>query len=134
MCGWWLSASGGEQQAAVPSSRGAGAAELSVRGSARDSNDILAVRENTHSFTSIDSPHIPDHLRHEAAAATMSQPSITKFVLKRSWLKSWMVPLSNWYANAAGYRSLGLRCVVLQRAIEAPLAAHCRSNADIELC
>ncbi|KAL8930280.1 MAG: hypothetical protein Q9208_000897 [Pyrenodesmia sp. 3 TL-2023] len=39
----------------------------------------------------------------------MSAPSLTKFVLKRPWLKRWMIPLSKWYADAAGYRKLGLR-------------------------
>lgn len=39
----------------------------------------------------------------------MSQPSVAKFVMKRSWLNSWMKPLANWYANVAGYRQLGLR-------------------------
>ncbi|KAL8802579.1 MAG: hypothetical protein Q9182_003744 [Xanthomendoza sp. 2 TL-2023] len=39
----------------------------------------------------------------------MSAPSITKFIIKRPWLKRWMVPLANWYADAAGYRKIGLR-------------------------
>ncbi|KAL8953792.1 MAG: hypothetical protein Q9222_000357 [Ikaeria aurantiellina] len=39
----------------------------------------------------------------------MSAPSITKFITKRPWLKRWMTPLANWYADAAGYRKLGLR-------------------------
>ncbi|KAL8778604.1 MAG: hypothetical protein Q9213_007348 [Squamulea squamosa] len=39
----------------------------------------------------------------------MSAPSMTKFITKRPWLKRWMVPLANWYADAAGYRKLGLR-------------------------
>ncbi|KAI4201879.1 MAG: hypothetical protein Q9203_001210 [Teloschistes exilis] len=39
----------------------------------------------------------------------MSAPSMTKFVMKRPWLKRWMQPLSEWYANAAGYRKIGLR-------------------------
>ncbi|KAI4099293.1 MAG: hypothetical protein L6R38_000420 [Xanthoria sp. 2 TBL-2021] len=34
---------------------------------------------------------------------------MTKFITKRPWLKRWMVPLANWYADAAGYRKLGLR-------------------------
>jgi hypothetical protein len=29
--------------------------------------------------------------------------------VKRPWLKRFMTPLANWYANAAGYRKLGLR-------------------------
>ncbi|KAI4245062.1 MAG: hypothetical protein L6R40_002661 [Gallowayella cf. fulva] len=39
----------------------------------------------------------------------MSAPSMTKFINKRPWLKRWMVPLANWYADAAGYRKMGLR-------------------------
>ncbi|KAL8813371.1 MAG: hypothetical protein Q9223_000714 [Gallowayella weberi] len=39
----------------------------------------------------------------------MSAPSFTKFIIKRPWLKRWMVPLANWYADAAGYRKIGLR-------------------------
>ncbi|KAL8914426.1 MAG: hypothetical protein Q9171_000931 [Xanthocarpia ochracea] len=39
----------------------------------------------------------------------MSAPSMTKFITKRPWLKRWVVPLANWYADAAGYRKLGLR-------------------------
>ncbi|KAK5465224.1 Cytochrome b-c1 complex subunit 7, mitochondrial [Exophiala xenobiotica] len=39
----------------------------------------------------------------------MSAPSLAPYILKRPWLKRWMVPLANWYAEAAGYRRLGLR-------------------------
>ncbi|GAB7342068.1 hypothetical protein MBLNU457_g0350t1 [Dothideomycetes sp. NU457] len=39
----------------------------------------------------------------------MSQPSISKFIIKRPWLRKWMQPIANWYADAAGYRKLGLR-------------------------
>ncbi|KAI9785676.1 MAG: Cytochrome b-c1 complex subunit 7 [Geoglossum umbratile] len=39
----------------------------------------------------------------------MSQPSFTNFIVKRPWLRRWMTPLANWYADAAGYRKLGLR-------------------------
>ncbi|KAE9377855.1 14 kDa subunit of cytochrome bd ubiquinol oxidase [Stipitochalara longipes BDJ] len=39
----------------------------------------------------------------------MSQPSLASYIVKRPWLKRWMTPLANWYANAAGYRKLGLR-------------------------
>jgi len=39
----------------------------------------------------------------------MSAPSISNYILKRPWLKRWMMPLANWYGNAAGYRKLGLR-------------------------
>ncbi|KAL8983284.1 MAG: hypothetical protein Q9177_005019 [Variospora cf. flavescens] len=39
----------------------------------------------------------------------MSAPSLTGFIMKRPWLKQWMIPISKWYADAAGYRKLGLR-------------------------
>ncbi|RDW60876.1 cytochrome b-c1 complex subunit 7 [Coleophoma cylindrospora] len=39
----------------------------------------------------------------------MSAPSIANQITKRPWLKKMMMPLANWYANAAGYRKLGLR-------------------------
>ncbi|KIW18368.1 hypothetical protein PV08_02656 [Exophiala spinifera] len=39
----------------------------------------------------------------------MSGPSLAPYILKRPWLKRWMMPLANWYADAAGYRRLGLR-------------------------
>ncbi|KAL8939926.1 MAG: hypothetical protein Q9216_003083 [Gyalolechia sp. 2 TL-2023] len=39
----------------------------------------------------------------------MSAPNLNKFIMKRPWLKRWMKPISEWYAEAAGYRKLGLR-------------------------
>ncbi|KAI1840377.1 hypothetical protein JX265_004502 [Neoarthrinium moseri] len=36
-------------------------------------------------------------------------PSLAPFVAKRPWLRSFLKPVANWYANAAGYRQLGLR-------------------------
>ncbi|KAH8596506.1 ubiquinol-cytochrome c reductase complex 14 kDa protein-like protein [Bisporella sp. PMI_857] len=39
----------------------------------------------------------------------MSTPSLASFILKKPWLKNAMMPLANWYCNAAGYRALGLR-------------------------
>ncbi|KAI1420408.1 cytochrome b-c1 complex subunit 7 [Xylaria sp. FL1777] len=39
----------------------------------------------------------------------MSYPSLAPFVLKRPWLRNLLTPLAGWYANAAGYRQLGLR-------------------------
>ncbi|KAK5171374.1 Cytochrome b-c1 complex subunit 7 [Saxophila tyrrhenica] len=39
----------------------------------------------------------------------MSVPSMANFIVKRPWLSRWMVPLSKWYKDAAGYRKLGLR-------------------------
>jgi hypothetical protein len=45
----------------------------------------------------------------------MSQPSLAGYIIKRPWLKKMMMPVANWYANAAGYRKLGLKYVHLQR-------------------
>ncbi|PFH60801.1 hypothetical protein XA68_10315 [Ophiocordyceps unilateralis] len=39
----------------------------------------------------------------------MSAVSIAPFILRRPWLHKMMMPLANWYADAAGYRKLGLR-------------------------
>ncbi|KAF1810217.1 ubiquinol-cytochrome c reductase subunit 7 [Eremomyces bilateralis CBS 781.70] len=39
----------------------------------------------------------------------MSAPHFANFVVKRPWLRAWMQPLANWYANASGYRQIGLR-------------------------
>uniref|UniRef100_A0A0D6R909 Cytochrome b-c1 complex subunit 7 n=1 Tax=Araucaria cunninghamii TaxID=56994 RepID=A0A0D6R909_ARACU len=39
----------------------------------------------------------------------MSGPSLAPYILKRPWLRNWMVPFANWYANASGYRRLGLK-------------------------
>lgn len=47
--------------------------------------------------------------RNLTTATTMSQPSLANYIVKRPWLKRMMMPLSNWYCNAAGYRKLGLR-------------------------
>jgi hypothetical protein len=38
-------------------------------------------------------------------------PSLAPFVMKRPWLRNMLTPVANWYANAAGYRKLGLRYV-----------------------
>ncbi|KAK3942243.1 cytochrome b-c1 complex subunit 7 [Diplogelasinospora grovesii] len=35
--------------------------------------------------------------------------SLAPYVVKKPWLMSMLKPLANWYANAAGYRQLGLR-------------------------
>ena len=40
---------------------------------------------------------------------TMSAPSLAPYILARPWLKRWVMPIAKWYANAAGYRRLGLR-------------------------
>jgi len=39
----------------------------------------------------------------------MSAPSFAPYILKRPWLKRWMMPIAEWYVGAAGYRKLGLR-------------------------
>jgi len=39
----------------------------------------------------------------------MSAPSLASYIVKKPWLHKVMKPLANWYANAAGYRKLGLR-------------------------
>ncbi|KAL2355603.1 ubiquinol-cytochrome c reductase complex 14 kDa protein [Cryomyces antarcticus] len=39
----------------------------------------------------------------------MSQPSLANAIIKRPWLKRWLMPMANWYADAAGYRKLGLK-------------------------
>lgn len=41
--------------------------------------------------------------------AKMSQPSLAQYIIKKPALAKWMAPIANWYANAAGYRKLGLR-------------------------
>ncbi len=35
-------------------------------------------------------------------------PSLAPAVIKRPWLLKMVMPLANWYANAASYRQLGL--------------------------
>lgn len=42
----------------------------------------------------------------------MSYVTLAPFVAKRPWLNKALKPLANWYANAAGYRQLGLRYVL----------------------
>lgn len=46
---------------------------------------------------------------HPQLVVIMAYPSAATFILKRPWLKRWMMPLAEWYGNAAGYRQLGLR-------------------------
>jgi hypothetical protein len=48
--------------------------------------------------------------------SNMSQPTLAGYIVKRPWLKRWVMPLANWYANAAGYRKLGLRYGYFQQA------------------
>jgi ubiquinol-cytochrome c reductase subunit 7 len=35
-------------------------------------------------------------------------PSLYNAAVKRPWLMSMLKPLAGWYANAAGYRQMGL--------------------------
>ncbi|KAG5973635.1 Cytochrome b-c1 complex subunit 7 [Claviceps digitariae] len=35
--------------------------------------------------------------------------SLAPFILRRPWLAKMFMPAANWYANAAGYKKLGLR-------------------------
>ncbi|KAG6001951.1 Cytochrome b-c1 complex subunit 7 [Claviceps maximensis] len=35
--------------------------------------------------------------------------SLAPFILRRPWLAKMLMPAANWYANAAGYKKLGLR-------------------------
>ncbi|KAG6034137.1 Cytochrome b-c1 complex subunit 7 [Claviceps citrina] len=35
--------------------------------------------------------------------------SLAPFILRRPWLAKMVMPAANWYANAAGYKQLGLR-------------------------
>ena len=65
------------------------------------------------------------------ASSAMSQPSLASFVLKRPYLSSWMKPLANWYANAAGYRKLGLRYVLLVRQLFDDFIARLSTVADM---
>lgn len=39
----------------------------------------------------------------------MSAPSFANYVVKRPWLHRWVMPIAEWYTNAAGYRRLGLK-------------------------
>ncbi|RDA94230.1 hypothetical protein CP533_0584 [Ophiocordyceps camponoti-saundersi (nom. inval.)] len=39
----------------------------------------------------------------------MSAYSLAPFILRRPWLHKMVMPIANWYADAAGYRKLGLK-------------------------
>lgn len=39
----------------------------------------------------------------------MPRYSLAPFVLRRPWLTNMLKPIASWYADAAGYRKLGLR-------------------------
>ncbi|KAI5927021.1 cytochrome b-c1 complex subunit 7 [Camillea tinctor] len=38
-----------------------------------------------------------------------SYATLAPFIVKRPWLHNLLKPVASWYANAAGYRQLGLR-------------------------
>lgn len=42
----------------------------------------------------------------------MALISLAPFITKRPWLLKALMPLANWYGNAAGYRQVGLRYVI----------------------
>lgn len=50
--------------------------------------------------------YAPKHLNY---TDKMSAPSLATFIAGKPWLSKMMMPLANWYCNAAGYRKLGLR-------------------------
>ncbi|KAI1494960.1 cytochrome b-c1 complex subunit 7 [Biscogniauxia mediterranea] len=39
----------------------------------------------------------------------MSYATLAPFIIKRPWLYNLLKPVASWYANAAGYRQLGLK-------------------------
>ena len=39
----------------------------------------------------------------------MSVPSLANYIVKRPALRRWIQPIAEWYANASGYRRLGLK-------------------------
>ncbi|KAL1994276.1 hypothetical protein VTN49DRAFT_2945 [Thermomyces lanuginosus] len=39
----------------------------------------------------------------------MSVPSLANYIVKRPALRRWVQPIAEWYANASGYRRLGLK-------------------------
>ncbi|EFE31481.1 uncharacterized protein ARB_01629 [Trichophyton benhamiae CBS 112371] len=43
----------------------------------------------------------------------MALTSMITRVFEKPWVTKAMTPIANWYCNAAGYRKLGLRCVIL---------------------
>lgn len=58
-------------------------------------------------------PQTPQHsnLEHQQIHK-MSYVTLAPFVAKRPWLTKALSPIVNWYANASGYRQLGLRYVL----------------------
>lgn len=59
----------------------------------------------------------------------MSYVTLAPFVKARPWLANALKPIANWYANAAGYRQLGLRYVCA-----APLSPSLNSVNILLLC
>lgn len=59
-------------------------------------------------------PDIPQHdpttIHHRPPLPNaVTMVSLAPYVLKRPWLTKMLTPMANWYANAAGYRQMGLR-------------------------
>lgn len=50
----------------------------------------------------------------------MSGYSLAPFILRRPWLANMVMPAANWYANAAGYKKLGLRYATHPQHIPTP--------------
>lgn len=71
---------------------------------------VLGPTETTIIQISVATLHAPTPTKYKPS---MSAPSLTHFITKRPWLKRWMTPLAHWYADAAGYRKLGLRYLLL---------------------
>jgi hypothetical protein len=52
--------------------------------------------------------HVPRETKSTTAAMPVA-PSLYNAAVKRPWLMNMLKPLAGWYANAAGYRQLGLK-------------------------
>lgn len=80
---------------------------------------VIDSRESSHPEKASTTSPIPARDTPESFISTrphnsnMSQPSLAGYIIKRPWLRKMMMPVANWYANAAGYRKLGLKYVHL---------------------
>ncbi|KAI1173154.1 ubiquinol-cytochrome C reductase complex 14kD subunit-domain-containing protein [Nemania sp. FL0916] len=55
---------------------------------------------------------LSSHHQHQPTIKQYRSPamaSLAPFIMKRPWLHNMLMPVANWYCNAAGYRQLGLR-------------------------
>lgn len=57
----------------------------------------------------------------------MSGYSLAPFILRRPWLANMVMPAANWYANAAGYKKLGLRYATHPQHIPTPDSQQART-------